>query len=71
MMIRETTDHQSPLALEQYGAGVRVAMLASAAGRAYLAIARRRSVKHCWNYWRAHRCRKTGSFVIGLKWKEF
>jgi IclR family transcriptional regulator, mhp operon transcriptional activator len=37
MMIRETTDRQSPLALEQYGAGVRVPMLASAAGRAYLA----------------------------------
>jgi len=37
MMIRETTDHQSPLALEQYGAGIRVPMLASAAGRAYLA----------------------------------
>jgi IclR family mhp operon transcriptional activator len=37
MMIRETTDHQSPLALEQYGAGVRVPLLASAAGRVYLA----------------------------------
>lgn len=37
MMIRETTDMQSPLALERYGAGVRVPMLASAAGRAYLA----------------------------------
>jgi IclR family mhp operon transcriptional activator len=37
MMIREATDHQSPLALEHYGAGVRVPMLASAAGRAYLA----------------------------------
>jgi IclR family mhp operon transcriptional activator len=37
MMIRETTDRQSPLALEQYGAGVRVPMLGSAAGRAYLA----------------------------------
>ena len=37
MMIREATDHQSPLALEQYGAGVRVPMLGSAAGRAYLA----------------------------------
>jgi IclR family mhp operon transcriptional activator len=37
MMIRETTDRQSPLALEQYGAGVRVPMMASAAGRAYLA----------------------------------
>ena len=37
MMIRETTDRQSPLALEQYSAGVRVPMLASAAGRVYLA----------------------------------
>jgi IclR family transcriptional regulator, mhp operon transcriptional activator len=38
MMIRETTDASSPLALEQYSAGVRVPMLASAAGRAYLAF---------------------------------
>jgi IclR family transcriptional regulator, mhp operon transcriptional activator len=38
MMIRETTDLQSPLALEQYKAGVRVPMLSSAAGRAYLAF---------------------------------
>lgn len=38
MMIRETTDHQSPLALEQYGAGSRVPMLTSAAGRTYLAF---------------------------------
>jgi IclR family mhp operon transcriptional activator len=38
MMIRETTDRQSPLALEQYGAGVRVPLLSSAAGRAYLAF---------------------------------
>jgi IclR family mhp operon transcriptional activator len=38
MMIRETTDRQSPLALEQYRAGVRVSMLGSAAGRAYLAF---------------------------------
>jgi IclR family transcriptional regulator, mhp operon transcriptional activator len=38
MMIRETTDHESPLALEQHGAGVRVPMLGSAAGRAYLAF---------------------------------
>ena len=38
MMIRETTDRESPLALERYGAGVRVPMLASAAGRAYLAF---------------------------------
>ena len=38
MMIREATDHQSPLALEHYGAGVRVPMLGSAAGRAYLAF---------------------------------
>ncbi|HWG71153.1 MAG TPA: helix-turn-helix domain-containing protein [Steroidobacteraceae bacterium] len=38
MMIRETTDRQSPLALERYGAGVRVPMLGSAAGHAYLAF---------------------------------
>ena len=38
MMIRETTDRESPLAWEQYGAGVRVPMLVSAAGRAYLAF---------------------------------
>jgi IclR family mhp operon transcriptional activator len=38
MMIRETTDRQSPLALEQYGAGIRVPMLTSAPGRAYLAF---------------------------------
>ena len=38
MMIRETTDRDNPLALEQYSAGVRVPMLASAAGRAYLAF---------------------------------
>ncbi len=37
MMVREATDHQSPLALETYGAGARLPMLASAAGRAYLA----------------------------------
>jgi IclR family mhp operon transcriptional activator len=37
MMIRETTDRESPLALEQYSVGVRVPMLTSAAGRAYLA----------------------------------
>src|ERR1700676_1627974 len=37
MVIRETTDRQSPLALEQYGAGISVPMLTSAAGRAYLA----------------------------------
>src|ERR1700678_732510 len=38
MTIRETTDRESPLALEQYGVGVRVPMLTSAAGRAYLAF---------------------------------
>ena len=37
MMVRETTDHRSPLALERYAAGFRVPLLASAAGRAYLA----------------------------------
>src|SRR5579871_513854 len=37
MMIRETTDRESPLALERFSSGVRVPMLSSAAGRAYLA----------------------------------
>jgi IclR family mhp operon transcriptional activator len=41
MMIRETTDRQSPLALEQYNTGVRVPMLGSAAGHAYLAFCSR------------------------------
>ena len=38
MVIRETTDRQSRLALEQLNAGVRVSMLGSAAGRAFLAF---------------------------------
>jgi len=37
MMIRECTDQQSPLAGEHYSPGMRVPMLLSAAGRAYLA----------------------------------
>src|ERR1700761_2248241 len=37
MMIRETTDRESPLALEHYSPGVKVPMLVSAAGRAFLA----------------------------------
>lgn len=37
MMVRETTDHRSPLAIERYAAGFRVPLLTSAAGRAYLA----------------------------------
>jgi IclR family mhp operon transcriptional activator len=38
MMIRETTDRESPLALERYSAGVRVPVLGSAAGHVYLAF---------------------------------
>lgn len=38
MVIRETTDHRSPLAVERYAAGIRVPLLASAVGRAYLAF---------------------------------
>jgi len=37
MLIRETTDRQSPLALEQNDVGTRIPMLTSALGRAYLA----------------------------------
>ena len=38
MMIRETTDHRSPLAVERYSAGFRVPLLTSASGRVYLAF---------------------------------
>ena len=38
MLVRETTDRQSPLALEQNNVGTRIPMLTSAAGRAYLAF---------------------------------
>ena len=37
MLVRETTDKNSPLALERYSAGVRVTLLGSAVGRIYLA----------------------------------
>lgn len=40
MVVRETTDHQSPLALEPRRAGMRMSMLTSAAGRAYLTYTR-------------------------------
>ena len=38
MLVRETTDKNSPLALERYSAGLRVPILGSAAGRVYLAF---------------------------------
>jgi IclR family mhp operon transcriptional activator len=38
MMVRETTDHRTPLAVERYAAGFRVPLLPSAAGRVYLAF---------------------------------
>src|ERR1700690_2893907 len=37
MLVRETTDHSSPLAVERYSAGFRVPLLTSATGLAYLA----------------------------------
>lgn len=37
MLLRETTDHSSPLATERYSAGFRVPLLTSASGLAYLA----------------------------------
>ena len=37
MLIRQTTDHRSPLAVEKRGPGFRVAILSSASGIAYLA----------------------------------
>lgn len=38
MMLRESTDHRSPLAVERFSAGFRVPMLTSSSGRVYLAF---------------------------------
>ena len=38
MMVRESTDHRSPLAVERYSAGFRVPILTSSVGRAYIAF---------------------------------
>jgi IclR family transcriptional regulator, mhp operon transcriptional activator len=38
MLVRQTTDHRSPLAVEKRGPGFRVAILGSASGIAYLAF---------------------------------
>jgi IclR family transcriptional regulator, mhp operon transcriptional activator len=38
MVVRETTDHSTPLAIERYSAGYRAPLLASATGRAYLSF---------------------------------
>jgi IclR family mhp operon transcriptional activator len=38
MLIRQTTDHESPLAVEKRGPGFRIPLLASASGLAYLAF---------------------------------
>ena len=40
MLIRETTDHASPLAVERFSAGFRLPLLLSASGRVYLAFCR-------------------------------
>jgi IclR family mhp operon transcriptional activator len=37
MVVRESTDHESPLAIERYSAGFRAPLLTTAAGRVYLA----------------------------------
>ncbi len=38
MLVRDTTDYMSPLAVKKYGPGARVPLLASAAGHVYLAF---------------------------------
>jgi IclR family mhp operon transcriptional activator len=38
MMVRETTDHRTPLAVERYAPGFRVPILQSSSGRAFLAF---------------------------------
>ncbi|HZE43130.1 MAG TPA: IclR family transcriptional regulator C-terminal domain-containing protein [Steroidobacteraceae bacterium] len=37
MMLREATDHATPLAIERYSAGIQLPLLTSATGRVYLA----------------------------------
>lgn len=37
MLVRESTDHESPLAIERYSAGCRTPLLTTSAGRVYLA----------------------------------
>src|ERR1700735_632976 len=37
MLVRESTDHSSPLAIERYSAGFRAPLLSTAMGRVYLA----------------------------------
>jgi IclR family mhp operon transcriptional activator len=37
MLVRESTDHSSPLAIERYSAGFRAPLLSTATGRVYLA----------------------------------
>ena len=39
MLVRETTDHSTPLAIERYSAGFRAPLLSTASGRVYLANA--------------------------------
>jgi IclR family mhp operon transcriptional activator len=39
MLVRESTDHSSPLAIERYSAGFRAPLLSTATGRVYLANA--------------------------------
>lgn len=38
MIVRETTDHSSPLAIERYSAGHRAPLLSTSAGRVYLSF---------------------------------
>jgi IclR family transcriptional regulator, mhp operon transcriptional activator len=38
LMVRATTDHETPLAIERYSAGHRMPLLTTAAGRVYLAF---------------------------------
>jgi IclR family transcriptional regulator, mhp operon transcriptional activator len=40
MLVRETTDHRSPLAIERFSPGLRLPLLITAAGRAHLAFCR-------------------------------
>ena len=61
MLVRESTDHSTPLAIERYSAGFRAPLLTTASGRVYLAhLHRRRSATRSSRFWRARTRKRTG-----------
>ena len=59
LVVRETTDHSSPLAMDRYSAGHRLPLLSSAGGRVYLSAVPPPSAIRSSTSWRAPARRKT------------